>query len=119
MLRSGWTACRSTRPRRNGPGSPRPWPGPWPRCCGRRGSGRWSGSGTAGEWTVSAEKGYLKECGNLLFHFALLAVLVGVGFGSWYGWHGNRLLVQGADKGFCNTLTQFDESSLGARVARR
>ena len=70
-----------------------------------------------GEWTVSAEKGYLKECGNLLFHFALLAVLVGVGFGSWYGWHGNRLLVQGADKGFCNTLTQFDESSLGARVS--
>ena len=69
-----------------------------------------------GTWTVSAEKGYLKETGNLLFHFALLAVLVGVGFGSWYGWHGNRLLVQGADKGFCNTLPQFDESSLGARV---
>jgi cytochrome c biogenesis protein len=67
-------------------------------------------------WTVAAEKGYLKETGNLLFHFALLAVLVGVGFGSWYGWHGNRLLVQGPDKGFCNTLTQFDESSLGARV---
>ena len=73
--------------------------------------------GAGGAWTVSAEKGYLKETGNLLFHFALLAVLVGVGFGSWYGWHGNRLLVQGADKGFCNTLPQFDESSLGARVS--
>jgi cytochrome c biogenesis protein len=70
-----------------------------------------------GVWTVSAEKGYLKEIGNLLFHFALLAVLIGVGFGSWYGWHGNRLLVQGADRGFCNTLTQFDESSLGPRVS--
>ena len=69
-----------------------------------------------GVWTVAAEKGYLKETGNLLFHFALLVVLVGVGFGSWYGWHGNRLLVQGADKGFCNSLTQYDESSLGARV---
>ena len=69
-----------------------------------------------GVWTVAAEKGYLKEAGNLLFHFALLAVLIGVGFGSWYGWHGNRLLVQGADKGFCNSLTQFDEASLGARV---
>jgi cytochrome c biogenesis protein len=67
-------------------------------------------------WTVAAEKGHLKETGNLLFHLALLAVLVGVGVGSWYGWHGNRLLVQGADKGFCNTLTQYDESKLGARV---
>ncbi|GAB1688807.1 cytochrome c biogenesis protein ResB [Krasilnikovia sp. M28-CT-15] len=66
--------------------------------------------------TVSAEKGYLKETGNLLFHLALLAVLVGVGFGSWYGWHGSRLLVQGADTGFCNSVTQFDDSALGPRV---
>ncbi|HEX8344251.1 MAG TPA: cytochrome c biogenesis protein ResB [Actinoplanes sp.] len=69
-----------------------------------------------GSWTVAAEKGYAKESGNLLFHFALLAVLVGVGFGSWYGWHGNRLLVQGADTSFCLTPSQFDESSLGPRV---
>ncbi|MFI7602865.1 cytochrome c biogenesis protein ResB [Actinoplanes sp. NPDC049681] len=69
-----------------------------------------------GSWTVSAEKGYLKETGNLLFHFALLSVLVGVGFGHWYGWHGNRLLVQGTDQGFCNSVTQYDESSLGPRV---
>lgn len=69
-----------------------------------------------GSWTVGAEKGYVKESGNLLFHFALLAVLVGVGFGSWYGWHGNRLLVAGPDKAFCNTPAQYDESSLGARV---
>ncbi|GAB3501414.1 cytochrome c biogenesis protein ResB [Phytohabitans suffuscus] len=66
--------------------------------------------------TVSAEKGYLKETGNLLFHFALLAVLAGVGFGSWYGWHGNRLLVAGPDTAFCNTLQQFDESGVGPRV---
>jgi cytochrome c biogenesis protein len=69
-----------------------------------------------GDWTVGAEKGYLKETGNLLFHIALLAVLVGVGFGSWYGWHGNRLLVAGADYAFCNTLQQYDESGLGPRV---
>jgi cytochrome c biogenesis protein len=70
----------------------------------------------AGVWTISAEKGYLKESGNLLFHFALLTVLVGVGFGSWYGWHGSRLIVQGADTGFCNSVTQYDESKLGPRV---
>jgi cytochrome c biogenesis protein len=69
-----------------------------------------------GGWTVSAERGRLKETGNLLFHFALLAVLVGVGFGHWYGWHGNRLLVAGADRGFCNTVSQYDDSTLGPRV---
>ena len=69
-----------------------------------------------GVCTVSAEKGFLKETGNLLFHVCLLAVLIGVGFGAWYGWHGNRLLVEGPDRGFCNALTQYDESSLGARV---
>jgi len=69
-----------------------------------------------GTWTVSAEKGYLKETGNLLFHSALLAVLLGVGVGSWFGWHGNRLVVAGPDTAFCNTLQQYDEYGLGPRV---
>ncbi|GIF19933.1 cytochrome c biogenesis protein [Paractinoplanes tereljensis] len=69
-----------------------------------------------GSVTVSAEKGHLKETGNLIFHFALLAVLIGVGFGHWYGWHGNRILVAGADQGFCNSLAQYDDSTLGPRV---
>ncbi|MFC7529394.1 cytochrome c biogenesis protein ResB [Actinoplanes sp. GCM10030250] len=69
-----------------------------------------------GEWTVAAEKGLLKDTGNLLFHFAMLAVLVGVGFGHWYGWHANRLLVAGPEQGFCNTVTQFDDFTLGPRV---
>jgi cytochrome c biogenesis protein len=69
-----------------------------------------------GGWTVAAEKGYLKETGNLLFHAALLTVLIGVGFGHWYGWHGNRLLVAGADRGFCNSVPQYDDSTLGPRV---
>jgi cytochrome c biogenesis protein len=69
-----------------------------------------------GAWTVAGEKGFLKETGNLLFHFALLAVLVGVGFGHWYGWHGNRLLVAGDDRGFCDLVTQYDDSALGPRV---
>jgi cytochrome c biogenesis protein len=68
-----------------------------------------------GTFTVAAEKGYLKEAGNLLFHFALLALLIGVALGSWYGWHGNRLVVAGPD-GFCDTLQQYDEYELGARA---
>jgi cytochrome c biogenesis protein len=69
-----------------------------------------------GSVTVSAEKGYLKETGNLLFHFALLALLIGVAYGSWFGWHGGRLLVAGNDSGFCNTVSQLDDLSLGARM---
>jgi cytochrome c biogenesis protein len=69
-----------------------------------------------GTLTVSAEKGYLKETGNLLFHISLIAVLVGVAFGSWYGWHGNRLVVAGADGAFCNSVQLYDEYGLGARV---
>ncbi|PYC65850.1 cytochrome c biogenesis protein ResB [Micromonospora arborensis] len=65
---------------------------------------------------VSAEKGYLKETGNLLFHTSLIAVLIGVGLGSWYGWSGNRLLVAGADNSFCNTRQQYAEAKLGPRV---
>ena len=69
-----------------------------------------------GSVTVSAEKGYLKETGNLLFHFSLLALLIGVAYGSWFGWHADRLLVAGPDTAFCNTLTQYDDYSLGARI---
>ena len=70
-----------------------------------------------GSVTVAGEKGYLKETGNLVFHFALLALLTGVALGSWYGWHGNRLVVAGDDSGFCDTLSQYDESALGARTS--
>jgi cytochrome c biogenesis protein len=67
-----------------------------------------------GSVTVSAEKGYLKEAGNLLFHFSLMALLVGVAFGSWYGWHADRLLVEGTS--FCSTPTEFSDYSPGSRI---
>jgi cytochrome c biogenesis protein len=70
-----------------------------------------------GGFTVSAEKGHLKETGNILFHFSLLAVLVAVALGSWYGYHADRLLIQGPDQAFCNTLQQYDDYGLGARVS--
>jgi cytochrome c biogenesis protein len=69
-----------------------------------------------GGFTVSAEKGHLKETGNILFHFSLLAILIAVALGSWYGYHADRLVVQGSDQGFCNTLQQYDDYGLGARV---
>jgi cytochrome c biogenesis protein len=65
---------------------------------------------------VAAEKGHLKETGNLLFHLSLVGVLLGVALGASYGWHGNRLLIAGPDQAFCNTVQQFSESKLGQRV---
>lgn len=76
--------------------------------------GRWRVRVAGNE--VSAEKGYLKETGNLLFHVSLIAVLTGVALGSWYGWHGNRLLVAGAENSFCNNRQQFSEAQLGPQV---
>src|SRR6266704_5034907 len=44
---------------------------------------------TAQDW-VSAEKGYLREAGNLLFHLALLGVLVSVALGGLFGYKADR-----------------------------
>jgi cytochrome c biogenesis protein len=59
-----------------------------------------------GEGWVSAEKGYLREVGNLLFHIALLALLFSIGLGGIFGYKANRLLVVG--QGFADTPTALD-----------
>ncbi|MFC4589006.1 cytochrome c biogenesis protein ResB [Sphaerisporangium corydalis] len=64
---------------------------------------------------VAAEKGYLRETGNLLFHFALLALLVAVGAGGLYGYRGNVLLVEG--NGFANTVAAYDRYIPGQKVS--
>ena len=64
--------------------------------------------------TVSAEKGYLRETGNLLFHLSLLVLLVGVAMGSLYGFHGRVLVTEGGT--FSNTATQYDDLTPGSRV---
>jgi len=60
---------------------------------------------------VCAERGYLREAGNLVFHLSLLVVLVGVAVGSLWGYRGNVIVVEGS--GFSNTLTQYDEFTAG------
>ncbi|MGI5268526.1 cytochrome c biogenesis protein ResB [Nonomuraea sp. CA-218870] len=68
----------------------------------------------AGDGWVAAEKGYLRETGNLLFHIALLGLLAAVGVGSVYGYRGNVLVVEG--DGFANTVAAYDRYMPGARV---
>jgi cytochrome c biogenesis protein len=62
----------------------------------------------SGTITVSAEKGYSRETGNLIFHVALLVSLILIAVGRLYSYQGTRIVVQGADQGFCNTVSQYD-----------
>jgi cytochrome c biogenesis protein len=62
----------------------------------------------SGAITLSAEKGYSRETGNLLFHVALLVSLILIAVGRLYNYQGTRIVVQGADQGFCNTVSQYD-----------
>jgi cytochrome c biogenesis protein len=67
-----------------------------------------------GDW-VAAEKGYRREAGNLLFHLALLGVLVSIGLGGLFGYKANRLLVEGGT--FADTVTDLDVYHPGRLVS--
>jgi cytochrome c biogenesis protein len=67
-----------------------------------------------GDGWVSAEKGYLREVGNLIFHLALLALLASVGLGGIFGYKANRLLISGQT--FANTVTDLDQFRPGRLV---
>jgi cytochrome c biogenesis protein len=69
----------------------------------------------SGPGWVAAEKGYLREVGNLLFHIALLGLLVSIGMGGLFGYKANRLLVTGTS--FANTVTALDEFHPGRLVS--
>ncbi|MER6160034.1 cytochrome c biogenesis protein ResB [Streptomyces sp. NPDC001868] len=60
---------------------------------------------------VAAEKGYLREVGNLAFHVALIVMLVAFAWGQLYRSEGNKLIVEGG--GFANVLTQYDDFKSG------
>ncbi|MFG1926717.1 cytochrome c biogenesis protein ResB [Cryptosporangium sp. NPDC048952] len=68
----------------------------------------------SGAVTVSAEKGYLRETGNLAFHVALVGLLVGVASGSLWGWKASVLTVEGS--AFCDTVAAYDSFSPGSRM---
>jgi len=66
----------------------------------------------AGDGWVAAERGQLREAGNLLFHVSVIVVLVGFAIGSLFGYKGGVILVVG--NGFTNTLTQYDDFDPGS-----
>ncbi|MFG1668186.1 cytochrome c biogenesis protein ResB [Streptomyces sp. Y7] len=61
---------------------------------------------------VAAEKGYLREVGNLAFHVALIVMLVAFAWGQLFKSEGNKLLVEG--NGFSNTLISYDDFKSGS-----
>ena len=65
------------------------------------------------EDSVAAERGYLREAGNLVFHVSLLFLLLGVALGVLFGFRGTSVVIVG--QGFANNLTQYDDFSAGAR----
>jgi cytochrome c biogenesis protein len=61
--------------------------------------------------SVSAERGYLREAGNLLFHVSLVVLLAGVAVFWLTNFHGTSKVVVG--DGFSNTLAQYDDFKAG------
>ncbi|MGW6918821.1 cytochrome c biogenesis protein ResB [Kitasatospora sp. NPDC054939] len=60
-----------------------------------------------GGGAVAAEKGYLREVGNLAFHLSLFALLGGFAWASLGSGSGGKLMVEG--EGYSNTITQLDD----------
>lgn len=65
--------------------------------------------------TLSAEKGYLQEAGNLVFHLSLLALLVALAVGKLNGYEASRIAIEGEE--FCNTQMSYDSFGSGALVS--
>ncbi len=89
-----------------------------PGSTGRRGR-RWRvarRAEPAGTVTLSAERGYLREVGNLVFHLSLLGLLVAVAVGKLFGYEGSVIVTTG--QGFCSTVAG-QLRQLPARAHRR
>ena len=65
----------------------------------------------AGDDFVAAERGHVREAGNLLFHLSVLIVLAGFAVGGLWGYQGGVILVEGST--FSNNLTQYDDFNPG------
>ena len=69
-----------------------------------------------GHRTISAEKGYLREVGNLVFHLSLVGLLVGFAAGKLFGYEG-QVIVPDRGGQFCNTgILGYDTFRAGTLV---
>ena len=61
--------------------------------------------------SISAEKGYLRESGNLLFHLSLILILIGVSVGALFGMKGSAIIT--TSERFINLATSYDSLDFG------
>ncbi|MFR9726290.1 cytochrome c biogenesis protein ResB [Streptomyces sp. MS19] len=65
----------------------------------------------AGRPHVAAEKGYLREAGNLVFHLSLVVLLIAFAIGRLFYAEGGKLVVEGTS--FANNITMYDDFESG------
>jgi cytochrome c biogenesis protein len=66
---------------------------------------------------ISAEKGYVREFGNIVFHFSLLGLLIAVAAGKLFGYEGNVIVIANGGPGFCSASpAAFDSFRAGNTV---
>jgi cytochrome c biogenesis protein len=56
---------------------------------------------------ISAEKGYLREVGNLLFHLSLLGILVCIAVGGLFGYKADKVVIEG--QSYADTQSALDD----------
>lgn len=69
-----------------------------------------------GARSISAERGYLRETGNLVFHFAMLGLIVALAVGKMFQYEGQVIVLADGSQ-FCNSGTlSYDTFRPGLRV---
>ena len=69
-----------------------------------------------GARSVSAERGYLREIGNLVFHFALLGLIVAVALGKMFSYSGQVIVLANGSE-FCDSgVLNYDSFTPGLKV---
>lgn len=61
---------------------------------------------------ISAERGYLRETGNILFHLGLVGVLIAMAYGQLAHYRAQAIVIEG--RSFANSETSFDTMEQGA-----
>lgn len=61
---------------------------------------------------LAADKGHIREIGNLLFHIALVGILVSMAFGSLLTHRGQALIIEG--RSFTNAVAAYDSFESGS-----
>jgi cytochrome c biogenesis protein len=71
---------------------------------------------TRTEDSVSAEKGYLRETGNLVFHLSIVGLLLAMAVGKLFGYEGQVIVLANGGQ-FCNTsILGYDSFRPGLQV---